>query len=62
MTTVSGFKMILEDAGRDANGHQLWRQIKVGLGQLNNGSAYSDETIDLLLYDPEKYFELRKQE
>jgi hypothetical protein len=28
VTTVSGFKMILTDAGKDADGNQLWRQIK----------------------------------
>lgn len=33
VTTVSGFKMILEDAGRDANGNQLWRQVRVTLGR-----------------------------
>ncbi len=31
VTTVSGFKMILEDAGRDGAGRQLWRQVPVGL-------------------------------
>jgi hypothetical protein len=30
--TVSGFEMILEDAGQDSEGNQLWRQVKVGLG------------------------------
>lgn len=30
--TVSGFEMILEDAGRDSDGNQIWRQVKVGLG------------------------------
>lgn len=32
VTTVSGFKMILEDAGRDEDGNQLWKQLKVGIG------------------------------
>ena len=32
VTAVSGHKMILEDAGRDKDGCQLWRQVKVGIG------------------------------
>jgi hypothetical protein len=32
VTTASGFKMILEDAGHDSDGNQLWRQVKVTLG------------------------------
>ena len=27
--TVDGREMILENAGKDADGHQLWRQIPV---------------------------------
>lgn len=27
--TTSGLEMVLEDAGQDAGGNQLWRQIKV---------------------------------
>lgn len=30
VTTVSGFEMILADAGRDSEGNQLWRQVHVG--------------------------------
>jgi hypothetical protein len=30
VTTTSGFKMILESAGRDSDGNRLWRQIEIG--------------------------------
>lgn len=29
VTTFNGHDMILEDAGKDPDGHQLWRQIEV---------------------------------
>ena len=28
VTTASGLTMILEDAGRDADGRQLWREVE----------------------------------
>lgn len=41
--TVTGFEMVLQDAGPDANGYQLWRQIGVGKGQ----SRYNREMFKM---------------
>jgi hypothetical protein len=35
--------MILEDAGRDNHGNQLWRQVKVGLGRVDPPIAHWQE-------------------
>jgi hypothetical protein len=42
--TVAGFEMILADAGKDGDGNQLWRQVKIpgqpGRSWVNSPCAY----------------------